>query len=493
MLTNRLKPHLENVIAVQQSGYVPGRFIGINIRKMIDLLLYLEREEIPAILMTVDFEKCFDLVDHEALYKTLQFFNVGEYFISWIRMVYTNFEFCVVNNGFRTPFYTQNRGLHQGCALSGPVFLFMAQLLTTQILRNKQIRGISIDGEEEKISQYADDTNLWSLFEEASVNCIIDELEWLYNNTGLKVNYEKSVIYRVGSIRGTNIKLKLNRDFKWSNVSIDTLGIIVNMQNFAQLEADNYTMVFEKAASIMNSWATRNATLLGKVTIINSLISSLFVYKMQVLPLMSKQYIARLNRMIADFIWNGKKPKIRLNVLQLDKRQGGRRLVDLSARDRSVKMEWVKRVSTGHDPVLTRLALYGINTKIKNAMFWECNLNEKDVGQLKCTNPFWEDVSKIWCKINFCNPFDCNEVENQIIWYNSHVKVRNCILFNSNMYHKGILYVKDLYDKGVLRTRENMRETYECEITQMEYNSLIDAIPKNWKKNYSDRVCKHQQ
>ena len=91
MITNRLKVYLSVVIGLQQSGYIPGRFISLNIRKLIDIIAFLEREDHAAVLIAVDFKKCFDSIEHEAMYSALREFNLGEYLISWVKMVYNNF------------------------------------------------------------------------------------------------------------------------------------------------------------------------------------------------------------------------------------------------------------------------------------------------------------------------------------------------------------------------------------------------------------------
>ena len=91
MITNRLKVYLSVVIGQQQSGYIPGRFISLNIRKLIEIIAFLEREDQAAVLIAVDFKKCFDSIEHEAMYSALREFNLGEYLISWVKMVYNNF------------------------------------------------------------------------------------------------------------------------------------------------------------------------------------------------------------------------------------------------------------------------------------------------------------------------------------------------------------------------------------------------------------------
>ena len=376
MLTNRLKTHLQEVIGTQQTGYVPGRFIGINLRKLIDMLLYIENEQIEAVLVCIDFHKCFDSIEHHALIQSLKYFGVGDYFISWVELLYKDFEFCVTNNGRFSNYYKQKRGVHQGSALSGPFFLYVAEILSNNIKNNQKIKGIPFgdSGERETISQYADDTNIWSLYEEESINEIIRELDDFFENTGLKVNFEKSVIFRVGAARNKK-RLKLNKRFKWGESTIDTLGLIIELDNIQNCENCNYETIIEKAQNIIANWSLRSVSLTGKIQVVNSLINSLFVYKMQVLPLLSNQTQQKIVKMISEFIWNARKPKIRYETLCLAYEEGGRKLSNIVLRDQALKVEWIRCIVQCEDKTMAWLALYHLKCKIKNEIFWECNIN----------------------------------------------------------------------------------------------------------------------
>ena len=52
-----------------------------------------------------------------------------------------------------------------------------------------------------------------------------------------------------------------------------------------------------------------------------------------VLPFMPSRIIKSLNNIITEFIWNKKKPKIALNILQNKKKEGGLNLVNLQKKD----------------------------------------------------------------------------------------------------------------------------------------------------------------
>ena len=73
----RLKNILMKLIHSDQTGFLKNRFIGENIRKTLDLIEYTEQEDIPALLISIDFEKCFDRVEWQAVKGALKYFNFG--------------------------------------------------------------------------------------------------------------------------------------------------------------------------------------------------------------------------------------------------------------------------------------------------------------------------------------------------------------------------------------------------------------------------------
>ena len=278
MIANRFKMVLSDIIGYQQTGYIPGRFIGSNLRKMIDMLIYMEKEEIPGVLITLDFHKCFDSIEHDALIGSLKILNFGTYITSWISFIYKDFELCVTNNGNHTEYFKQFRGVHQGCALSGPIFNCNAEILARKIQMNQKIKNIKIDGVAEVVSQYADDTTVLTVHEMESVQEVINELEDFYLNTGLKVNYDKSIIYKVGSARKDKTIVSLSKKFKWENQQVEVLGILVNLDDLNDSENRNYRTVLQKAAETTSQWYNRSLSLQGKITMLNALIASLFIY-----------------------------------------------------------------------------------------------------------------------------------------------------------------------------------------------------------------------
>ena len=74
VIANRLKPVMQYLIQDQQTGYMENRFIGMNIRKLAHLISYVESEQIPAIMITIDSRKAFDAVEKTAIIGVMHYF-----------------------------------------------------------------------------------------------------------------------------------------------------------------------------------------------------------------------------------------------------------------------------------------------------------------------------------------------------------------------------------------------------------------------------------
>ena len=63
VIAARMIPVLPNIIHTDQTGYVKGRFIGEAARSIIHIMDYTKKQNIPGILLFIDFEKAFDSLD----------------------------------------------------------------------------------------------------------------------------------------------------------------------------------------------------------------------------------------------------------------------------------------------------------------------------------------------------------------------------------------------------------------------------------------------
>ena len=107
------------------------------------------------------------------------------------------------------------------------------------------------------------------------------------------------------------------------------------------MHKENFDKLLGKVDCILNKWKNQNLTILGKITIINCLVNSLFTHKLYALPTPGNQFYKKYKEKIVQFIWNGKVPKIGYNKLVQDKNKLGLKLVDLETKEVALKASLV--------------------------------------------------------------------------------------------------------------------------------------------------------
>ena len=279
-LALRLKAVLGNVINFDQTGYIQNRNIIDNVRLLIDIPEYCIRNNIKGIIFSIDFEKAFDSLSFTFLLKVLENVNFGKDFIGWIKILYTNINSCVLNNGYFTELFKLERGVRQGCPLSAYLFLLAVEVLGSKIRNTKQVKGIKIGNHVCKILQFADDTNC-ILADLDSLEKVINILEQFYHVSGLKINKNKSVLKYIVPVTG---EIDTHLDFKWKHDSFHVLGVEL-CSNDKEMIDKNVLPKISSMKSLLNIWGQRNLSIKGKITVINSLVISKILYVASVIPL----------------------------------------------------------------------------------------------------------------------------------------------------------------------------------------------------------------
>ena len=127
-LAKRLESILPEIVHHNQNGFIKGKSIFDAVRTVDDILELAETTNRSGILVAIDFEKAFDSLDHSFLFKVLEKFNFGLYFLQWIKTFYTDISSCVLNNGFATDLFCVQRGVRQGDQLSPLLFLLALEM-----------------------------------------------------------------------------------------------------------------------------------------------------------------------------------------------------------------------------------------------------------------------------------------------------------------------------------------------------------------------------
>ena len=308
MLVSRLKVCIDDIVTPCQLGFVPGREITESLHFLKLLQAKLDEDDLEGLIVALDWEKAFDRVSWDYLHQATEALGFGKEMRGWIEMIYNKKApplRSIRANGIVSDQFEIRSGVPQGCPASPLIFLLVAEALTRAVVRDKALKGVTIDGTEHKITQFADDTQLilggykylrrmWKLLEEYE------------GATGMLANKKKFEGIRCGALKRKPVPLipALGTHLiKWvkPNEYVRILGIPFWEKYDITLF---YEELYDKTRAIIASWRNHDLlTIVGKGMLVNSMIYGRFRFYVNVEP-MPKHITQALISDAQALIWN---------------------------------------------------------------------------------------------------------------------------------------------------------------------------------------------
>ena len=141
----------------------------------------------------------------------------------------------------------------------------------------------------------------------------------------------------------------------------------------------------------------------------------------------SGDVVGEISKIQKDFIWGGKRPKIKHNWLTGNFEDGGLKDIDIESKLKALKLSWIKRLSDSNFHPWTTLAAKLL----------------KPVGGTKIFH------SNLSMRRECHKVFICHEASfifNQSLWYNKRITESNSPLYDTTFSDKGIDYIKDIFN-----------------------------------------------
>ena len=471
-MAHRIATVPPKLINEDQTGYVKGRYIGQNIRLIQDIMKVTEAENIPGIALFIDFKKAFDSLDWNFLFKTLEAFNFGPQIQQWIKTFYNNCSSCVMNNGFASEFFKIQRGVRQGCPLSGALFVLCAEILANAIRRDKTINGIKVFDKEFKVSQYADDTTAFVADLESAEN-LFKLLHAFQKCSGLEINTTKTEGMWLGANRNKKTK---HFDIAWPSEPVFALGIHFTYRDEVSHQK-NFEQKLTSVKNLLNIWYPRNLSLYGRITILKTLALSKLVYNTSMLSF-PYSFVKTVNQTIKSFIW-GKTAKIKHTAKIGPKEKGGLNMPDFDIVNNSLKVTWIKRLSDSpHDANWSYIPLAYLNN-VGGRFLFECNYELKS---LKVNIPldFYKEALEAWQKLTVSTPESKEQILEEIIWNNRFITIDGSSVYYKQWHEAGVTKIRDIFKGDSFLTFNDFASTFQIKTNFLKYYGLCHAIPKKW-------------
>ena len=393
-IAGRLLKVLHSVIGSDQTGSVPGRFIGENVLLLNSICEYATYYNLPVALVSLDQEKAFDRVDRPFLFRLLSKMGFGPSFISWIVLFYTNIKSSVSVNGFLSEEFSLSRGVRQGCPLSALLYVIFLESFSVTLRADPLVQGLLLPGssQEAKVTQYADDTTL-VLTTDSAIHAAFAVYDVFASATGARLNQSKSEGLFLGSWAG---RLDPPVSLKWSSSSLHCLGVSVGPQVSSDILWDKRLRAL---SAVLDVWQSRHLSFHGKALILNAIGLSGLWYNCTLLT-PSSAVLTKVNTAIFKFFWSNKKDLVKRSVVVLPKLRGGYGVVDVKLKVMALHAQWAKRyfVSPG------KWAFFFVHwCRVFYGVPPESVFTHPDIYPLRILPPFFKSIFSSWAQLGgFC-------------------------------------------------------------------------------------------
>ena len=224
----------------------------------------------------IDYEKAFDSVDREILWKLLRHYGVPDKIISLIWCTYGDMSCKTAHAGQLSESFKVKTGVHQGCPLSPFLFLLVIDWImkTTTTGRNNGIQWTLWTQLDDL--NFTDDLALLS-HNHSQMQNMTTHLETVSAGTGLKISRKKTEMMKINSTAKTPVTvggepIREVDSFFYLGSAIDRQG---------DTDRDVTARIGKaRAAFVMlkNIWASKEISTRTKVCIFSSNVKSVLLY-----------------------------------------------------------------------------------------------------------------------------------------------------------------------------------------------------------------------
>ena len=276
VILERLREPVDQRLRDQQAGFRQDRSCTDQIATLRIIIEQSIEWNASLYVNFVDYEKAFDSLDRDTLWKLLRHYGVPQKFVNLIRNSYQGMSCRVVHGGQLSESFEIKTGVRQGCLLSPFLFLLAIDWIM-KTCNNDRKNGIQ-----------------WTLWSQLDDLDFADDLA-LLSHSQQQMQEKSSLLLNVSSQVGLNIHrgktkvLKINTNSKEpvrlngeALEEVDSftyLGSIVNTQGGT--EADVKSRIGKARSAFIqmrNVWSSKEISRQTKIRLFNTNVKSVLLY-----------------------------------------------------------------------------------------------------------------------------------------------------------------------------------------------------------------------
>ena len=205
-LQARLQQYVNRELPDVQAGFRKGRGTRDQIGNICWIMEKAKEFQKYIYFCFIDYDKGFDCVDHNKLWKILQAMGMPEHPTCLLRNLYAGQEATVRTGHGTTDWFQIGKQVCLGCILSPCLFNLHAEYIMKNAGLHEAQAGIKIAGRNINNLRYADDTTMAESEEE--LKSLLMKVKEESEKVGLKLNIQKTKIMTSGPIASWQIDVE---------------------------------------------------------------------------------------------------------------------------------------------------------------------------------------------------------------------------------------------------------------------------------------------
>ncbi|XP_062109433.1 uncharacterized protein LOC133820653 [Humulus lupulus] len=384
---------LSDTIAESQGAFVEGRQILDTVLIANEAVEEYRSKGRKGWVFKIDFTKSYDCVDWGFLDSVMKKKGFGDLWRRWIRGCLSSTSFSIFLNGHPRGKFKGSRGLRQGDSLSPFLFTLVADVLGRMIDTAKSksaFRGFSVGKDNMDVShlQFVDDT-IFFVNDKESLVVLLEILKVFSVVSGLSINLQKCQLLGINLNEEIVERQAKEIGCEVGQWPIQYLGLPLGDSPRSK---GFWEPVISKCANRLDSWKSAFLSRGGRLTLIQSVLSSIPVYYLSLLCI-PKSVVGIIEKLMRDFLWEGAEHSgadhlVSWNEVCKSRSYEGLGIGNLALRNKAFLFKWLwwfpmESTSLWHGVVRSR---YG-----SDGGHWDTNVG----GRFSTRGP-WKEISALY-------------------------------------------------------------------------------------------------
>jgi hypothetical protein len=203
-------------------------------------------------------------------------------------------------------------------------------------------------------------------------------------------------------------------NIKWSFGPVKSLGVYFGI-NRKQVHNLNWESKLDKLKRLLSVWRKRDLTVYGKAVVVKVIALSQMYYNISVIE--TPDFVVKeIETVIYDFLWKGKRDKIKRACIINDHVNGGIKFPDIKSKLNSLSASWVRRNCNSEFARWKLIPISYLEYFGRNLLIFKMNFSKDVLFPFFDDNmlpKFYEQIVKNWHRSNVLSspPATLNDIK----------------------------------------------------------------------------------